>query len=161
MNKQKRSFLTNPFMALMAVCVALVGIGCGGDLPMAPAAPTAVSADSSDGNGQVTAMSNGTLRFVVDVNNDDSGYAWPSASQVAHVIVDGNSYAVNFPDIYASNAYIDISLSPGAHTVTLVEDYAATHDLEYSDVGNVTISSGQMVTRYAYFNDKYCHPSCP
>jgi hypothetical protein len=109
-------------------------------------------------------MTNGTLRVTVDVNNDSSGYAWPSAYQVAHFTVDGaeTEYRVNYPDEYASNAYVEIPLSAGSHTLAMVQDYAATIDLESADPsGSFSISSGQTTYRGANFNDKDCHPSCP
>jgi len=110
---------------------------------------------------QAFAMSNGTLRFMISVNNDSSGYAWPSANQVAHIKVDGVDKYVDQPDIWNSMAYVDVSVAPGSHTVVLVEDYWATHDLVGNTASNFTISSGQLKQQGADFDDKDCHPSCP
>jgi hypothetical protein len=110
---------------------------------------------------QVHAMSNGTLRACMGVNNDTTGYAWPSAYQVAHILVDGTEWRVDNPSIYESSACVDISLLPGPHTVSLVEDYWATHDLVGNSFANLTISSGQLVVQGADFDDKECAPSCP
>lgn len=109
----------------------------------------------------VHSMSSAILRAWLEVNNDSSGYATPSANLVAHIRVDNSDWFVDQPDVWGSMAYVDIPLSPGPHSVALVEDYWATHTLEYNNFANVTVTSGQFIEQGAGFNDMDCAPSCP
>jgi hypothetical protein len=147
--KSKKTLSAFGILAISAFA-AVLSVGCSGELPQSPTGTSVALPDSGD--GMVHAMSNGTLRVTVGVNNDDG--AWFGANHVAIIRVDGTTdYRVGNPEDYAWQDSVSISLSPGPHTVTLINDIPNLYFVESSNVGNVTISSGVTTDQGADFND--------
>jgi hypothetical protein len=152
------------FLALMAISVALFGVGCGGDIPMSPVAPVAMSATSdSGGDGRVHAMTNGTLFLQGDVYTDDwdsgalvdSGYyLWirPAGTPETENVL---YHFVNNP-VPGYDGYLQESLPAGTYTVTYnnipENQYPALCNPSVPSF-NVTITGGQTTSGNITWDD--------